>query len=80
MIRHSLAHEIIQQALRRHAHPDPSERLTNDDLLIVMGAVLEEVTSKPRSLKVQGGIVGVVVAAIAGVSLAVDEITKLLGR
>lgn len=79
MTRHTLANEIVQQALQRRASHS-AQRGENDDMLIVLGAVLEEVSNKPKSLKAQGGIVGVLVAAVAAVAYAVSEVTRVFGR
>jgi len=76
---HALAREIVRQALHRHASPTEHRR-ESDDLLIVMGAVLEEVTTRPRSLRAQGGIWAGIATVVGVVAYGAGELSDLLGR
>lgn len=74
---HNLAHEIVKQALQRHVDPD-RDRLPNDDLLIVMGAVLEEVSfrwSRRCRVAIGSGITG----GLAGFGVIAVMVAKALG-
>ena len=74
---HALARRIIENALANHADPNVAAS-DADRLLIVMGAVLEEVSGR-KSRKGQAVVVGGGVTAFGALYAIAFAVSKALG-